>query len=97
MMWLFSILAALVLGGVAVVAAGRAGTLPDVERTSGLDALPVGALGAGELRTVRFPLALRGYRMRDVDALLDRLARQLEEAEPVQEEAVSTRSENETA
>ena len=34
-----------------------------------------------DLRQVRFSLAFRGYRMSEVDALLDRLARQLERAE----------------
>ncbi|QZY30918.1 DivIVA domain-containing protein [Nocardioides coralli] len=37
-----------------------------------------GALGGHDLRRVRFSLAFRGYRMSEVDALLDRLADQLE-------------------
>jgi DivIVA domain-containing protein len=37
-----------------------------------------GPLSGADLRRVRFPLAVRGYRMSDVDALLDRLATQLE-------------------
>ena len=38
--------------------------------------------GGGKfLGAVRFPLGLRGYRMGEVDVLLARLARQLEEAE----------------
>jgi DivIVA domain-containing protein len=36
-------------------------------------------IGADDLRRVRFPLALRGYRMSEVDALLARLANELEE------------------
>ncbi len=39
------------------------------------------ALEASDLRTVRFPLAVRGYRMSDVDALLARLATELEDGE----------------
>ena len=37
-----------------------------------------GRCGPSDLRRVRFSLAFRGYRMSEVDALLDRLARQLE-------------------
>ena len=40
-----------------------------------------GELGADDLRRVRFSLAFRGYRMSEVDALLDRLAREKEAAE----------------
>ncbi|WP_240311654.1 DivIVA domain-containing protein [Nocardioides houyundeii] len=93
MMWLFAILVVLVLGGVAAAAAGGAGTLPAVERVSGLEDLPEGPLGAAELRQVRFPLAVRGYRMRDVDALLDRLAGQLEQPQ----HPVSAQSDNDSA
>lgn len=41
---------------------------------------------AGDLRAATFPVTLRGYRMADVDALIERMARELEErtaAEPV--------------
>ena len=80
MMWLFAILIVLAMGGVAMVASGRGGSMapayddrPDV----GLpDDRP---LAAQDLRTVRFPLAVRGYRMSDVDALLARLATELED------------------
>ena len=37
-----------------------------------------GPLGAEDLRRVRFSLAFRGYRMSEVDNLLDRLASELE-------------------
>jgi DivIVA domain-containing protein len=33
---------------------------------------------ADDLRRIRFPLAFRGYRMAEVDALIDRLAEELE-------------------
>lgn len=39
--------------------------------------LPVGPLTGADLRRVRFPIVLRGYRPADVDALLARLADQL--------------------
>ena len=40
-----------------------------------------GPLTAEDLRRVRFPLAFRGYRMAEVDALLDRLAEEREAAD----------------
>lgn len=72
MMWVFAILVGLVLGVVATVAAGKVGHLPPAE-TSSLPARDV-PLDAEALRTTRFSLALRGYRMDEVDALLDRVA-----------------------
>ena len=41
-----------------------------------------GPLRAGDLERVRFGMALRGYRMAEVDALLDRLAAELRAREP---------------
>jgi DivIVA domain-containing protein len=80
MIWLFTILVVLVLGAVAVVAAGRGGSMaetyddrPDVRVRAD------GPLTAADLRKVRFTTALRGYRMSEVDTLLDRLATELEQ------------------
>ncbi|GAB2445820.1 hypothetical protein GCM10027062_28470 [Nocardioides hungaricus] len=79
-MWLFAILIVLALGGVAVVAAGRGAPLVEVYDDRPDAEVPAdGPLRADDLRRVRFSLALRGYRMSEVDALLDRLATQLEE------------------
>jgi len=79
MTWFFAILIVLVLGGVAVVAAGRGAPLAEAYDDRPDSGVPAeGPLGADDLRRVRFPLAVRGYRMSDVDALLDRLATQLE-------------------
>jgi DivIVA domain-containing protein len=80
MMWLFAVLVVLVMGGVAMVAAGR-GKPMAASYDDSPDALvpAAGDLTGTDLRRVRFPLAFRGYRMADVDALLDRLAAQLEE------------------
>ncbi len=85
MTWLLAVLAVLLLGGVAVVAAGRGGPLaPAGDDDPAPDVPATGPLSAEDLRRVRFPLALRGYRMADVDALLDRLAAEREDgpAEP---------------
>ncbi len=78
MMWWIAVLLVVVLGGVAAVAAGRVGTWTEPERDRVRSRLPEGDLGGADLRRVRFPLAVRGYRMADVDALLDRVAEQLE-------------------
>ena len=68
-----------VIGGIAVVATGRGAALPDVAP----DRAPTGRLPAGELRRadvdgLRFTLALRGYRMDEVDDVLDRLVAEIE-------------------
>lgn len=83
MTWFFAILAVLVLGGVAVVAAGRgAPMVEEHDDRPDVAVPPTGPLTAADLRRVRFPLAVRGYRMAEVDALLDRLAAQLGRDEP---------------
>lgn len=78
MMWVFAVLVVLVIGGIAVVAAGGGDPLvtqfddrPDV-------VVPAeGPLTSADLRGVRFTTAFRGYRASEVDALLDRLSAQL--------------------
>ena len=86
MTWVFAILVVLVLGGVAAAAAGRgSGLAEDDDLVEGPTSRDV-PLDASGLRTVRFPLALRGYRMADVDALLDRLAAREEAREDAREQ-----------
>lgn len=81
MMWVFAILVVLAMGGVALVAAGRGAPLAEVYDDRPDAQVPAeGPLGAEDLRRVRFSVALRGYRMSEVDALLDRLAREREAA-----------------
>ena len=78
-MWFFAVLIVLALGGIAMVAAGRGAPLAEAYDDRPDSGVPAeGPLGADHLRRVRFPLAVRGYRMSEVDALLDRLATQLE-------------------
>ena len=80
MMWLFAVLVVLVMGGVAMVASGRGGSMPPAYDDRPDLALPDDRpVAADDLRRVRFPLAFRGYRMSEVDALLARLASELEE------------------
>ena len=79
MIWLFVVLVVLAMGGIALVASGMGAPMVD-EYDDRPDALvPVDRpLEAADLRRVRFSLAFRGYRMSEVDALLDRLAREQE-------------------
>ena len=80
MMWFFAVLVVLVMGGVAMVASGRGGSMPPAYDDRPDLALPDDRpVAADDLRRVRFPLAFRGYRMSEVDALLARLASELEE------------------
>ena len=82
MMWVLAVVVVLVIGGVAVVAAGHGDPLaleyddrPDV-------VIPAeGPLTAGDLAKVRFTSAFRGYRASEVDALIDRLTAQLAAAD----------------
>ena len=79
MMWVFAVLIVLAMGGVALLASGRGEPMAPAydDRPDALvpAARPV---RAEDLRRVRFSLALRGYRMSEVDVLLSRLAREME-------------------
>ena len=82
MMWLFAILIVLALGGVAVVAAGRGAPMAPAYDDAPDTLVPAdGPITADDLRRIRFPIAFRGYRMAEVDALLSRLAEEREQAE----------------
>jgi DivIVA domain-containing protein len=78
-MWLFAILIVLALGGVAVVAAGRGAPMSRAYDDAPDSLVSAdGPITADDLRRIRFPIAFRGYRMAEVDALLDRLAEERE-------------------
>lgn len=68
-----------VIAGIAVVAAGRGEGLsaPDPDR-SPRGALPAGDPTREDVDALRFTLALRGYRMDEVDAVIDRLLDELD-------------------
>jgi DivIVA domain-containing protein len=83
MMWFFAVLVVLAMGGVALLAAGKGAPLGEVYDDRPDAVVPAeGPLTAADLRRVRFSIALRGYRMSEVDALLDRLASEREQAGP---------------
>ena len=78
-MFILLLLAVLaVLGGVALVAAGHGSGLPDVEPDRApLGVLPPDDVGPADVERLRFSLAFRGYRMDEVDDVLDRLTAEL--------------------
>ncbi|TQL69702.1 DivIVA domain-containing protein [Nocardioides albertanoniae] len=77
--WIFAALIVLVLGGVGLVAAGAGAPLGE-DYGDQPDALVPRdrAIGAADLANVRFSVALRGYRMEEVDALIARLREEAE-------------------
>jgi DivIVA domain-containing protein len=73
-MWVvFVFTAAVVVFAVAAVAAGRGDGMATVPPDRSPDPLPEGPLSADDLAAARFAVGLRGYRMDQVDAVLDRL------------------------
>ena len=79
MMWVFAVLIVLAMGGVAMLAAGHGEPMAPTydDRPDAL--VPADRrIEAGDLRRVRFSLAFRGYRMSEVDALLTRMATEME-------------------
>jgi DivIVA domain-containing protein len=77
MQWALAILAVAVLGVAAVAASGRLGGLPPVVDDTPAPYLPGGRLTPANLQEVRFTVETRGYSMRQVDELMDRLSAQL--------------------
>ncbi|GAA4130384.1 hypothetical protein GCM10022215_43940 [Nocardioides fonticola] len=85
MTWFFAVLIVLAMGGVAALAAGYGRPMVDAPPDRHDVSLPAeGPITADDLRRVRFPLALRGYRMGEVDALLERLIAEREATEPIE-------------
>ncbi len=80
MEWFIAFVAVAALGVAAMAAAGGMGQMRSepVYDTFAQD-LPDEPLTAEQIRRVRFGVTLRGYAMRQVDDLLDRLARELAE------------------
>ncbi|MGL4173526.1 MAG: DivIVA domain-containing protein [Actinomycetota bacterium] len=67
-----------VIAGVGAVAAGFIrGGLDDTPTAVPYAPLPDGTVNADDIRLVRFSLAFRGYRMTEVDAVLDHLTTEL--------------------
>ena len=82
-MFLFLVVAlAVVVAAVtlAVVGGGETAVLPEVAPERLQDLLPLDRpVGRGDVESLRFPVAARGYRMSDVDDALTRLGAELAE------------------
>lgn len=80
-MILFFLLAVVLLVGltVALVTGRIGGAMADPVSTQGFEGLPAGRVAPEAVAGLRFDQALRGYRMDQVDAVLDRLAAELRE------------------
>ncbi len=79
MEWALWMIAVAVLGLAAVASSGRLGEMPATVTDTPRPHVPSGQLGGDDLRALRFAVVTRGYSMQQVDELLDRVARQLDE------------------
>ncbi|GAA1109448.1 DivIVA domain-containing protein [Kitasatospora arboriphila] len=78
MFWVIVAAMAVVVGGAALVALGGGGTLPEALPDRITARLPQDRpLGRHDVDELRLPMALRGYRMDEVDNVLDRLGAEL--------------------
>ncbi|MEV4616021.1 DivIVA domain-containing protein [Kitasatospora sp. NPDC049258] len=78
MFWVIVVAMAVVVGGAALVALGGGGTLPEAEHDRMTVRFPQDRpLSRFDVDGLRLPMALRGYRMDEVDDVLDRLAAEL--------------------
>ena len=93
MIWLTTVVVVLAMGAIALVAAGRGAPMVEEHDDRPDVVVPSGRLEGRHLRQVRFAVTFRGYRMSEVDALLDRLAAQLDGDEQWSPPASDTRSE----
>ncbi len=69
---------ALVLFGLALLLFGRGEQMPPLAARTSPASLPSQGIQGDDVRLVKFSLAVRGYRMSDVDWTLDRLAEELD-------------------
>jgi DivIVA domain-containing protein len=78
--WFMLIALVAVVAAVALAVLGNGGALPEAEPDRLTDPLPADRpVHPGDLDALRIPVTLRGYRMADVDDLLDRLGAELAE------------------
>jgi DivIVA domain-containing protein len=79
-MWFFALIVVLLIGAVAVVASGRWGAMADAYDDRPDTLVPARhALAADDIRSARFAVGVRGYRMDEVDTLLERVASEVAE------------------
>ncbi|MFF2750150.1 DivIVA domain-containing protein [Kitasatospora sp. NPDC058048] len=78
MFWVIVVAMAVVVGGAALVALGGGGSMPEAVPDRISARLPQDRpLGKADVDELRLPMALRGYRMDEVDDVLDRLGAEL--------------------
>jgi DivIVA domain-containing protein len=79
-MWFFALVVVLLIGAVAVVASGRWGAMSEAYDDRPEVLVPARhVLTADDIESSRFSVGVRGYRMDEVDALLERVAREVAE------------------
>jgi len=79
-MWFFALLVVVLIGAVAVVASGRWGAMGEAYDDRPDVLVPARhALTAADIESSRFGVGVRGYRMDEVDTLLERVAREVAE------------------
>lgn len=79
MEWILWTAVVVILGLAAVAGSGRFGSMPEPVRDTPTPSFPDGDLRGDDLRRARFAVVTRGYSMAQVDALIDRLAWQLDD------------------
>ncbi len=78
MFWVIVVAMAVVVGGAALVALGGGGSLPEAVHDRIAVRLPQERpLSRADVDEIRLPMAVRGYRMDEVDDVLDRLGAEL--------------------
>ncbi|MGW6915761.1 DivIVA domain-containing protein [Kitasatospora sp. NPDC054939] len=76
--WVIVVAMAVVVGGAALVALGGGGSLPEAVHDRIAARLPQDRpLSRADVDGIRLPMAVRGYRMDEVDDVLDRLGAEL--------------------
>jgi DivIVA domain-containing protein len=88
-LWFWVLVVVLAIAAITVLLVGSGSTLSDVYEDRPDRTVPVGRpLTADDLSEIRFTTAMRGYRMDEVDALVDRLR-----ADLLQRETAAARAE----
>lgn len=88
----FVVLAAMVVLGLALVLAGTLDSGLRGPDRPGAPALPQQPWTATDVRGISFRVALRGYRMQDVDAMLAELAAEIESREDLSADTAAAES-----
>lgn len=79
-MWFFGLIVVLLIGAVAVVASGRWGAMSEAYDDRPDMTVPARqVLTAVDIQSARFGIGVRGYRMDEVDSLLERVSREVAE------------------